>query len=612
MDKAGIYTKKILALLLCVVLFYLSLKWVKFYYSLPVIFLAYSLLSFKITSVKPRYLFNYKRSEEYLNKGGLRSALRILITPLGVLNDIIVWTLWGCYLVFDVIIDLFLLIDIITYWFTYGILWILKLYVPPLIVLFNSVIHYLIKWPWWIYRTAAENFKYTFNINYVIVSLWGSIAGLFLIFIFYFLEFILDVKGLIFIGAILSLASVSWSLGEIASIKQKNIQGKKYGEIRMNFQNGSDTLRSTLLYITLFIFFIIIQFVFNISGWINSAGLTFTSITITVNTFINMLIIFLTIIIVLGTMISPSYRLNNSIKEVGIRDSFLMLKDIIVKLPKYVMTIIPGTILGGIGLILPLVFLALSFFITNSVKDFVIDLKINNLKQKQADTQSEVRSYELSNQIKLISYAKKPPTEFVQDMMHRKNLEYELKLYKEDLHSLEEESVTYEQEKRTLIIDINNKLDVAEDEMNIAELNYRKGLMQNAIEQMKARNEIVIRKRKADIYYLERQKKQLPALFFFWGIWGVVFIGFVLSFLLSYLGNVFYDVYHLKEDHVPSYFAGQLKEQNIKDAKQPLIGFSLLIFTIGLIIFLYFHFRNITITIPLKEWFFQLQINPRS
>jgi hypothetical protein len=610
MNKAGIYIKKILALLLCVSILYLSFDRIKIYYSLPVLFLIYSLLSYKITSVKPKHLFNFNKSENYTSKGGLYSALIILITPPAVLYDIAVWTLWGVYLVFDLLTDFIFLIETGCYWMAYAIIWFLKLYIPPLVIMFNSFIHYLVKWPWWIYVYVSRNFRHTYNTNFVIISLWGSISGLFSIFIFYFLGFILDIEGLILFGIILSLAPLSWSFGEIASVRHQNIRHKKYREIKSYFQNGTDTLRSTLLYITLFIFLFIVQFLLNVTGWIENAGLAFSGITITLNSIINVIILLLALLIVLGTIISPSYRLYESFKETRLADSLSLLKAIFRRLPKYIISFIPGSIFGALGLVLPLLFLALIFFLTYTVKDFVIDLKIDNLKQNQADTRSEVRSYELGNRIKLISYAKKPPADILQDMMHRNNLEYELKLYNEDISSLKEENVSNEQEQRAVIMEIDKEIQATEDELKIAELNYRKETIKNNIEQVKAKNAIVLKKRESDVNYLERHIKQLPVLFFFWGIWCVVFGGFVLAFLVSYTGNVCYDIYSLKEDNKPLYFTLQLKEQNSKNNLQPLTGFTLLTLTVLLLIYLIYRYKDVTIVIPLRDWFFRMLVNP--
>ena len=602
MDKASIYIKKLLALLLCAVSYYFSWQFIKFYYTLPVGFLVYSFLSYKITGQKPLYLFNYSRSDKYLDKGGARSLLQIFLTLFGVIYDIAVWTFWGVYLVFDFIADVILLIKEIIFWILKSFLWFLKLYVPPIIILFNLLLYYLFRWPWWIYKTSAQNFKYIYNKNYIIISLIGSSIALLFVFTFYYLEIFLEIKNLFIIGVVLSLPPVSWSFGAITIIKQKQIQNNPFKEVKDQFQNGADTLRSVLVYITLFVFLLILQIILNFSGWIDNAGLTFTGITLTVNTFINIFLVILSVLIVLGTFIIPSFRLEYEFKETRLKDIVLLLRAIAGKLLKYIVSLIPGTFYGVIGIIIPSLFVALAFFTTIKVRDVVIDMKVDDLRQKQVNTNSETESHKLNNQVELLLYAKKLPHEILQDIKHRKNIEYEIRLYKEDIISAKEETVRYEQEQRAITRLISRDIQETTEPEELEALKQQKQEIEDNIYKIKAKSKITTEKLEADVNYLEKHKNQLPVLLYLWGFWCIVFIGFILSFFLAYLSNLFYDIYHLNDDKTAIYLVKQIQEQKKINSNQPLLGFSLLIATIIAGVILTFHFIDKTFIIPVNNW----------
>ena len=82
---------------------------------------------------------------------------------------------------------------------------------------------------------------------------------------------------------------------------------------------------------------------------------------------------------------------------------------------------------------------------------------------------------------------------------------------------------------------------------------------------------------------------QLPVVFLFTALWFSLFGGIVLAVLISYLGNVFYDLYNIQEDGKASFFAQTARELNKKDKNQPLLGFTLLALIVILLGITYFY-----------------------
>jgi hypothetical protein len=145
MERAHIYIKKILFLGICIVAGYFLSNYFALYYVVPGLLLAFSLADFKITGRKPEYLFNFRRTEEYFKKGGLRDLIRIIVSLLAFVYDTVVWIIWGIYLIFELLTEFLFLLRNIFFWIIYGILWFLKLFITPIVILFKLIVHYIIR-----------------------------------------------------------------------------------------------------------------------------------------------------------------------------------------------------------------------------------------------------------------------------------------------------------------------------------------------------------------------------------------------------------------------------------------------------------------------------------
>ncbi|MGD2035680.1 MAG: hypothetical protein PVF73_11520, partial [Bacteroidales bacterium] len=201
MIKVDQYIKRLMAFLVCIVAFFLLIDFLPVFISIPLLSIAFSLLHFRITQEKPPYLFDYSLTGNYVKKGGLRGLLIIPVNLFGFIYDVIVWTLWGIYLVFIFFIDLLYLLKIIFFWLAHALIWILRQYVPFIVFIYKITIYYLIRWPWWIYQLAYNNIRFAFNTNSYRIALPGTLFAGFIIFLFYFLEIMIeDIPGLIFIG----------------------------------------------------------------------------------------------------------------------------------------------------------------------------------------------------------------------------------------------------------------------------------------------------------------------------------------------------------------------------------------------------------------------------
>jgi len=82
---------------------------------------------------------------------------------------------------------------------------------------------------------------------------------------------------------------------------------------------------------------------------------------------------------------------------------------------------------------------------------------------------------------------------------------------------------------------------------------------------------------------------QLPLVFLLTIIWAAFFLGLILAFPISYFGNVYFELYNLKEDDKPTYFSQLLTEINSHNRNQPLLGFTLFVVIFALLYLLLFN-----------------------
>ena len=106
MAKAYLFLRKLVALTLNVLVFFIIDKYIPLYISIPVLLLTFSIVVSKISNTTPKELFNYQRSEKYFAKGGLRDLLRIPTMLFAFIHNLVVWIIWALYQVLVLFTDL--------------------------------------------------------------------------------------------------------------------------------------------------------------------------------------------------------------------------------------------------------------------------------------------------------------------------------------------------------------------------------------------------------------------------------------------------------------------------------------------------------------------------
>ena len=323
------------------------------------------------------------------------------------------------------------------------------------------------------------------------------------------------------------------------------------------------------------------------------AGISFMGIAINLNTFISFLLIFLAFIVFFGIFMIPSFRLYNYFRENTLSGTVSFFSSIIKKGIQYILVIFPSALFSSILLIIPAILLVASFWLTNTLKDEVLDFRLNQLRMQQSEVTNELQAYELQQNIIQIQFLKDIPGNLLKEMFNRNNLDYEISTIGDNIRKEEEKLFSLREKAQSQLQALDNQISSLSGSTNadgLTSLKEQKLLIDRAYSNQSATIVLGINKYRIDQKYLHRKSKQIPVIFFLSGIWISLFGGLVLSFLIAYLGNVFYELYLFRNDGTPSYFNTIILQEKEKDNKQPLLGFSLLIILI-ILIYLFYRFK---------------------
>ena len=612
MDKAYSYIKKLIALLLSFFVMIAVFSWLtatnitspilvhEAHYGMNVIpamllalmsgFLVLSFLYFKITGIKPNYLYGIKKADDHLNKkGGFWLLFKWVFSLFGLAYDLVAWSVNGVYTLFLIIIDVLLLVKTIIYWIIHAIIWILRLFVPPIVFLYKMFIYYLIRWPWWIYKLTFRNLSLSINKNFYFISLWGAVFSIFLITLFYGLGRLVGIDGVVFIGLVFSVLPLVWSYAEISALRHEDRYDEDLDTVRYKFNSGFEAVRAVLYYMVIFLIGIISEILLNLLGWIPNIGFSFLGIVLNLNTFISITLIFVFVILVFAKVLMPAHVVHNPDYESNLDNSGKFLEIIGKKFLRYLTAHIPGFIFAGILSIIPAIILLLAVSLTMELKNSIMESRIDTLEARTYTIELKDR-YILEERIDRFTYYKNFPMNVIDDFINLKDYSDRKKIVIMNIEGLKNEVIKvnniFKADIDSLGFVVKHLSNVANEEsfrlLRIAKMDLENKEIDYEVWQAEKLEEEL--KMTADLMYTKGMLYQLPIAFFFTIIWMSVFGGLVLAVVISYFGNVYHELYAFKENDKPIYFKQVATELNSKDRNQPLLGFTLLLLIIIILI----------------------------
>ncbi len=588
MEKVSLYVKKILALFLVFGIFWrvaiTPFVTTEFEYVLLTAsaFLLFAFLDFRITGEKPRFLFGLNQSDAFLNKkGGFWNLFKWIVNLFGLAYDLLVWSLWGVYLLFILFADFLLLIKTILFWIIHAVIWFIRQLFPPAIFLFKMIIHYLVYWVWWIYQVAFRNMKVSVNKNFYVIALWGTIPAMFIVFLFYAIGQLVAIPELVVVSSVFAIIPLVWSYGEISALRFEQREKDDYAAVRVAFRNGFDAVRSVLFYLVIILIIIVAEIVLNLLGWIPNLSMSLLGITLNINMALSLLLVFLTVIIFFAASILPTHILYRPEHDNDLNSSLGFLQVIGRKFPRYLFAPIPSALFGSILMVIPFVVVLLAFNITEVTKDRMLDVRIEQLAKKSKSMEA-LDAYRADVKIKRLEQYKAVPVmapdwfEELRSKSKLRSLENELATAGDQLDM---RRANFEKEMASINAEIEQvkaQGNGGEGATGIAMLSEERIDVEEAFLNWEAHQKQCIAVLNVDLKEMKRVRFQLPILYLFVGIFFALFGGLVVAVYVAYMGNVWFEMYNFREDDKPTYWSQTIREMGEKDPNQPLLGFTFL------------------------------------
>lgn len=597
MEKVSLYVQKLLALALSAAIFLLPFTgWINSASPLIVLipaaaFLLFAYLDFRITGEKPRFLFGLNQSDTFLNKkGGFWNLFKWIVNLFGLIYDLVVWTLWGVFLLFVLFAEFLLLIKTIVYWIIHAVIWFIRQLFPPFIFLFKIFMHYIVNWIWWIYQLSVRNVKTSINKNFYFIALWGTIPALFIVFLFFAIGQLTGMPGLIALSTVFAIIPLVWSYGEIAALRFEKREKASYVKIRASFSNGFEAVRAVLVYLLVALVLIAGEIVLNLLGWIPNLSMSLLGITLNLNMAFSLILVFVAIILGFAGSILPTHLLYMPEHGNNLGSSLTFLHVIGKKFLRYMFAVIPSSFFGAVLLVIPVAVMVITFSFTDNVKDRMLGARMDQLTEKSAGMEA-LDHYRTDVKIErlqmYLGVPERTPEYFgdLRDASDVRALESGLADAREQL-DVRHAAFTKE------MAQINAKIEAARSAGGVREatdqvtrLSSERLDLEEEYLEWEADQKHCIATMEVDLKEEKSVRAQLPVLYFFMGILFAVFGGIVMAVYTAYMGNVWFELYDLREDGKPSYWVETLNDIRTKYPNHPLLGFTFLA-AIGVVIWL--------------------------
>lgn len=547
---------------------------------MPILLLVFSLVIWRITLDKPKELYNYARSEKYFAKGGLRDLIKIPVTLVVFIHDTVVWIIWGLYQIIVLFADAVFFVKELFFALIKGLIWFFKQLFPFWRLIYKLFVFYLLKWPWWIYRYAFRNIRKTYNWNIIRVSSIGSFIALAIFQLFYFFDFVFEIEGLVYIGLVLAILPISWIFGEVSSIRGQKLLFASFKQVKSNFRNGLEVIRSLLFFLTFFVLLVLVQAGLDMLGWIPKSGIIFLGIGLNINFIINIILLFLIIVIVFGSFVIPTYRLFNDFNETSFRNIFSLLSYIVRRFLQIISGIIPSTFFAAITIVFPVILVSISLALTLGLKYSVINMKIKHAEKEILINENQEQQLKLRGEIEYLKYIQQFPTMLVKEMENRQLIENEINNLKKELNEEKISLARFKEKNSQQLYELKSLKEAEQkkpviNQTRVDELTASINSLSINEKQVEQSKNNKIEEVNINIGFAEKKYSQLPFIFYLSGLFMVFVSTLVFAFFWAYFGNFFYNMYKFRNDGTHAVWKDYIQDEQLLDNKQPLLSVTL-------------------------------------
>lgn len=579
--------------------------------------LGLSYLFSAITGKKSKHIIDIDTHYGFLKeKSGLWVLIFIISAVLIFIFNQLVRILW-------LVTTLFLFIIEILRWLYENIL------APTIVFLLKIIFHYLIRWPWWLFRLSFEQFKNTTSKGSYKLSAIGLFICMLILFIFNYFQFEFDFPSVLMMlfGIILAQLPIAWVFGAISSWRNRMESGNHNEEINFHSNHGFHTIKFICFFVVSEIGLLVLELALISTGLFKGFGITLNGLFSGPNIFIAALLILNTIIILFAQAIAPTFLLYH--KGTFLKNAFPFLNVIKVKFLQYIFGSILALPMMIILSILPLFFLGLSLFTTGHLFNTIYSSKINNVENRLKENQNAQSRYLSkdifnSNQVNDLQF-----TEYLKNLdegqllIERRNELYlniyyfkkyfhgydfvnKTPLFLKPVRSKQEiKSIIDQTKNESLLVEKNREEQVTQILVSIDNVKKQikeilgvdstaqnftgkdtariKGLDDELIRLEIRKERITDITTHKEVYFTNTETRLNQAYtyerlaYIFLGIWNALVWALVLAFIISLFGNLFYSIYHFKNEPRQIYIQRLAKELHSKNRNQPLLGISVIL-----------------------------------
>lgn len=303
---------------------------------------------------------------------GYWTPLFLLVAPLAFAYNVVATAAYAVMVLFELLVKLVRwIVGIVLWLWNKGFLWFWKnVIVIPVVLLFKILWHYIVLWPWRIYKAAYHQVKGSFGRPGLLIGWWSMTLVSAIVGIGYWAATWADQDLLLFLAILLAEVPFLWGLGVLASMRDSG--DEEGAKMEAHRSVGMRTAVLGMKYVAAAAAVLVLVYLVAYSGAVPVAGYLILGVLITAAHAATAIGIGVSLVLVLSLVVLPSYVLDG--REEGPLDEMLCLirmgRDSALKV---VIGLIPGSVLGALVAALPVLLVAGAFYGTYELKNAALD-----------------------------------------------------------------------------------------------------------------------------------------------------------------------------------------------------------------------------------------------
>ena len=330
---------------------------------------------------KVEWILDFKSFSAKLK--GYWTPLFLLVAPLAFVYNVFATAAYAVMVLFELVVRLVRwLIQVLLWLWNKGFMWFWKnAIVIPVVLLSKILWHYVVLWPWRIYKSVYHQVKGSFGRAGLRVGWWSVTSVSVIVGIGYWAATWAGQDLLFFLAILLAEVPFLWGLGVLASMKERGDDEGHQMEVHRSV--GKRTAQLGMKYVGAAAAVLVLVYLVAYSGAVPAAGYLILGVLITAAHAATAIGIGVSLVLVLSMVVLPFYVLEG--RQEGPLEEMLCLirmgRDSVLKV---LVGLIPGSVLGALVAALPVLLALGAFYGTFELKNAALDNMAGVVAEKGA------------------------------------------------------------------------------------------------------------------------------------------------------------------------------------------------------------------------------------